>query len=64
MIKMKRVWDELPPENQELLVLSPAGVFHLASWRPAYNIFTCQNKSENSDDWYYTTLEIEKDDNN
>jgi len=50
------VGEQEPPHNVELLVKTPSGSIHLASWRPSYNIFTCQNKSESSYDWQW--LEI------
>lgn len=43
--------EQKPPHNVELLAKSPTGTIHLCSWRPAYNIFTCQTKSEESWDW-------------
>ena len=45
-----------PPSNVELLVQSPAGVNHLANWREAYSIFTCQDKSESSADWKWRLI--------
>lgn len=60
MIKMYKVWDKTPPSNVELLALSPSGVFHLSSFRAGYNIFTCQTKQENCNDWYWCELNVEK----
>lgn len=45
------VIEETPPVNIELLAKSPEGVIHITSWRPAYNIFSCQSKSEGNLDW-------------
>ena len=50
------VSEQEPPHNTELLAKSPTGVIHLCSWRPAYNIFTCQNKSESSWDWSWKLI--------
>ena len=47
------VRDETPPENTQLLAMSPYGVVHITNWRPAYEIFNCQCKSENSQDWQW-----------
>ena len=52
----KRVNDETPPIHIELLVKSPDGIVHLSSWREAYQIFTCQDKSESSLDWQWKTI--------
>ena len=60
MIKMYKVCDKTPPSNVELLVMSPSGVFHLSSFREGYNIFTCQTKQENCNDWYWCELNIER----
>jgi hypothetical protein len=54
--KWKRVYDEIPPSYIELLVKSPTGVIHLSSWREAYNIFSCQEKSESSLDWEWKII--------
>ena len=45
-----------PPHDTELLAKSPTGTVHLCSWRPAYNIFTCQAKSESSWDWSWKLI--------
>jgi hypothetical protein len=45
-----------PPHNIELLAKSPTGTVHLTSWRPAYNIFTCQAKSESSWNWSWKLI--------
>jgi hypothetical protein len=45
------VYLQYPPENIQVLAKSPSGMVHLCHWRPAYNIFTCQEKRESSDDW-------------
>jgi hypothetical protein len=50
------VCEQEPPHNTELLAKSPTGVVHLCSWRPAYNIFTCQAKSESSWDWSWKLI--------
>jgi hypothetical protein len=54
--RWKTVLDETPPSNIELLVQSPRGIIHLASWREGYNIFTCQEKSESSSHWKWKTI--------
>ena len=50
------VSEKQPPIGEELLVQSPFGINHLASWRPAYNIFTCQNKSDSTLDWKWKKI--------
>lgn len=45
-----------PPKHIDLLVKSPNGIIHLASWRAAYNIFTVQEKSESSYDWQWKQI--------
>ena len=50
------VGEKEPPKNIELLVQSPEGQNHLASWREAYSIFTCQNKGEDSFDWKWKEI--------
>jgi hypothetical protein len=50
------VSEQEPPHNTELLAKSPTGVVHLCSWRPAYNIFTCQDKRERSWDWSWKLI--------
>lgn len=45
------VSDETPPNDIELLAKSPNGIVHLTYWRPAYDIFTCQCKSESTSYW-------------
>jgi hypothetical protein len=50
------VGEKEPPKNIELLVQSPEGQNYLASWREAYNIFTCQNKGEDSFDWKWKEI--------
>ena len=50
------VSEQEPPHNTELLAKSPNGTVHLCSWRPAYDIFTCQTKSESSWDWSWKLI--------
>lgn len=45
--------EETPPTNMELLAKAPNGTIHLTSWRPAYDIFCCQCKSESAFDWQW-----------
>ena len=54
--RWKAVYEETPPIHVELLVKSPEGIVHLASWRESYNIFTCQAKSESSLNWKWKTI--------
>ena len=54
--RWKTVDEETPPGHVELLVKSPEGIVHLASWRESYNIFTCQAKSESSFNWKWKTI--------
>jgi len=48
--------EQKPPHNIELLAKSPTGTVHLCSWRPAYNIFDCQAKSESSWNWSWKLI--------
>jgi hypothetical protein len=50
------VSEQEPPHNTELLAKSPTGTVHLCGWRPAYNIFTCQDKSESSWNWSWKLI--------
>lgn len=50
------VSEQEPPHQVELLVKSPSGLIHLSNWRPAYNIFTCQDKRESSYDWSWKLI--------
>lgn len=52
----KLVYDETPPIGIELLAKSPTGSIHLTSWRPAYDIFCCQEKRSSSEDWYWKLI--------
>lgn len=45
-----------PPYNIEILAKSPEGVIHLANWRSAYNIFSCQCKGESTCNWYWKNI--------
>jgi hypothetical protein len=47
------VSDKEPPHNTELLAKSPNGTLHLTSWRPSYNIFSCQEKRSSTLDWMW-----------
>lgn len=51
------VIEQTPPLKTELLVKSPTGVTHIASWRAAYNIFTCQCKSESTLGWKWKLID-------
>jgi hypothetical protein len=54
--RWKTVFEETPPSNIELLAESPSGIIHLTGWRAGYQIFSCQAKSESSDDWKWKTI--------
>jgi hypothetical protein len=54
--RWKTVFEETPPSNIELLAESPSGIIHLTDWRAGYQIFSCQVKSESSDDWKWKTI--------
>lgn len=45
--------EETPPNDIELLAKAPNGTVHLTNWRPAYDIFSCQCKSESAFDWQW-----------
>lgn len=55
-IDFKYVSDVEPPHDVEILVKSPTGIIHLSHWRPSYNIFTCQDKSDSTDGWSWRTI--------
>lgn len=55
-IAFNSVSDQEPPTGVELLAKSPNGTVHICGWRPAYKIFTCQDKSESSFDWKWALL--------
>ncbi len=49
---------EPPPENTELLVKSPQdGSYNVTNYRPAYEIFTCQEKGDNMYGWEYFIID-------
>jgi hypothetical protein len=50
------VSEQEPPHQVDLLVKAPNGLIHIANWRPAYNIFTCQDKPESSYDWSWKLI--------
>jgi hypothetical protein len=52
----KTVDEETPPIHLEILVQSPTGITHLSSWREAYGIFCCQEKTESTDDWKWKEI--------
>lgn len=54
--KWNYVSEQTPPINIDLLVKSPTGAVYLTSWRPSYNIFTCQAKTESSYDWKWIKI--------
>lgn len=49
--------DEYPPNNCEILAKAPNGIIHLTSWRPAYEIFCCQEKREDTYNWKWKYIE-------
>lgn len=49
--------DRQPDTRNEILVKSPQGIVHIAHWRPAYNIFTCQMKRESISGWLWKPIE-------
>jgi len=51
-----KVDDEMPPSSDDLLAKSPEGIIHLTNWRPAYNIFCCQNKYESTIGWTWRPI--------
>ena len=50
------VGEKEPPKHIELIIQSPEGQNYLASWRESYNIFTCQNKGDDSFDWKWKEI--------
>ena len=44
---------EAPPIGEEILAKAPDGTIYLTNWRPAYDIFSCQCKSESAYDWQW-----------
>lgn len=45
--------EETPPNDIDLLAKAPDGTIHLTNWRPAYDIFSCQCKSDSTFDWQW-----------
>lgn len=46
------VEEQTPPKDTQLLIKSPdTGVIYLSYWREYYNIFSCQSKTERSNNW-------------
>jgi len=56
-LKWKCPITETQPIHKELLVKSADGVYHIANYRKAYHIFTCQVKSETMHGWKYFVIE-------
>lgn len=54
--RWKTVFEETPPIHTELLIKSPEGIIHLASWRESYSIFTCQCKGESNLGWQWKKI--------
>ena len=50
------VEEQTPPQGIELLVKSPKGFMHLTNWREYYNIFSCQAKTESSNNWRWMEI--------
>jgi len=50
------VHQEDPPIDIEVLTKDPSGVLHLTTWRSAYNIFSCQYKTDSSRDWQWKII--------
>ena len=50
------VAEKEPPKSMEVLVKSPDDVVSIASWRPAYKIFSNQSKHEDSFDWSWKLI--------
>ena len=50
--------NEPPPENTELLIKSPHdGSYNVTNYRPAYEIFTCQEKGDDMYGWEYFIID-------
>ena len=51
-------WDDetIPDDGKEVVAMSPTGAAYITSWRPAYNIFFCQGKSEDAYGWKWAYL--------
>lgn len=50
------VYDQDPPSDVEILAKSPSGTIHLCHWRPAYGIFTCQDKRDKTIGWMWKKI--------
>ena len=48
--------EKTPPNDIELLAKSPDGTIHLCNWREAYDIFTVQDKTDDSHDWQWKLI--------
>lgn len=54
--KWTYVRDQTPPLNTQVLASDCDGTVYLTTWRPAYNIFTCQYKTDSSLDWKWKLI--------
>jgi hypothetical protein len=50
------VHEQEPEPKRQVVALSPEGYAHLTQWRPAYSIFCCQGKRENTSGWKYVYI--------
>ncbi|MCK9417193.1 hypothetical protein M0Q97_11125 [Candidatus Dojkabacteria bacterium] len=50
------VYEKTPPNDIEVLAKSPKGIIHLCNWREAYDIFTVQDKTDDSHDWQWKLI--------
>lgn len=55
-VKFTRVSDQYPPTGVSLLAKDPNGNIHDCNWRPAYNIFTCQDKHDSPLGWSWAVI--------
>ena len=47
---------QTPPNDIELLAQSLSGGVYLTSWRPSYNIFSCQSKESDTYGWKWKLI--------
>ena len=49
--------EQTPPKDIQLLIKSPdTGIVYLSYWREYYNIFSCQSKTESSNNWSWMQI--------
>ncbi len=53
----KNVCDFEPISEIEILAKDEKGFVYITNWRKSYNIFSCQSKTENSNNWKWKLID-------